>query len=108
VLEHLSEAECTELLVDGGVGRLVYTSRYGLTALPVAYKIDEGSVVLGTRDPALFDEDLRTGIAQADYQVVVEVHQIDVKARGMGSCWYGGGASPGYRVRARAVYGCRA
>jgi hypothetical protein len=40
VLERLTAAECLELLVDGGVGRLVYTSRYGLTALPVAYKID--------------------------------------------------------------------
>jgi hypothetical protein len=36
---------------------------------------------LGTWDPALFDEDLRTGIAQADYQVVVEVDQIDAEAR---------------------------
>jgi Pyridoxamine 5'-phosphate oxidase len=81
VLERLSAAECMELLVDAAVGRLVYTSRYGLTALPVAYKIDEGSVVLGTWDPVLFDEDLRTGIAQADYQVVVEVDQIDAEAR---------------------------
>jgi hypothetical protein len=81
VLKRLTAAEYRELLVDGGVGRLVYTSRYGLTALPVAYKIDEGSVVLGTWDPALFDEDLRTGIAQADYQVVVEVDQIDGEAR---------------------------
>jgi nitroimidazol reductase NimA-like FMN-containing flavoprotein (pyridoxamine 5'-phosphate oxidase superfamily) len=81
VLERLSAAECMELLVDGGVGRLVYTSRYGLTALPVAYKIDGGSVVLGTWDPVLFDEDLRTGIAQAEYQVAVEVDQIDVEAR---------------------------
>ena len=70
-----------QLLADDGVGRLVYTSRYGLTALPVAYKIDEGSVVLGTWDPILFDEDLRTGIAQAEYQVTVEVDQIDVEAR---------------------------
>jgi hypothetical protein len=81
VLERLSEAECMELLVNGGVGRLVYTSRYGLTALPVAYKIDGGSVVLGTWDPVLFDEDLRTGIAQAEYQVAVEVDQIDAEAR---------------------------
>jgi hypothetical protein len=81
VLERLSEAECMELLADGGLGRLAYTSRYGPTALPVAYKIDGSSVVLGTWDPALFDEDLRTGIAQAEYQVVVEVDQIDADAR---------------------------
>ena len=53
----------------------------GPTALPVAYRIDEGSIVLGTWDPVLFDEDLRTGIAQAEYQVAVEADQIDVKAR---------------------------
>ena len=70
-----------KLLAHGGVGRLVYTSRYGLTALPVTYKIDGESVVLGTWDPVLFDEDLRTGIAQAEYQVAVEVDQIDAEAR---------------------------
>ena len=81
VLEPLSEAECLALLASGGVGRLVYTSRYGPTALPVAYKTDARSVVLGTWDPALFDEDLRTGIAQAEYQVLVEVDEIDAEAR---------------------------
>ena len=81
VLERLSEAECMELLANGGLGRLAYTSRYGPTVLPVAYKIDGRSMVLGTWDPALFDEDLRTGIAQAEYQVVVEVDQIDADAR---------------------------
>jgi hypothetical protein len=81
VLERLTAAECMELLVNRGLGRLVYTNRYGPTALPVAYTIDEGSVVLGTWDPVLFDEDLRTGIAQAEYKVAVEVDQIDVEAR---------------------------
>ena len=81
VLERLSEAECMELIADGGVGRLVYTSRYGPTALPVEYMVDAGSIVLGTWDPVLFDEDLRTGIAHADYQVAVEVDQLDLEAR---------------------------
>src|SRR5215472_18456581 len=79
VLERLGEADCMELLADGGIGRLVFTSRYGLTALPVAYKIDGGALVLGTWD-LVFDEDLRTGIADADYQVAVEVDQIDLHA----------------------------
>jgi Pyridoxamine 5'-phosphate oxidase len=79
VLDRLDETECMELLADGGMGRLVFTSRYGLTALPVAYKIDGGSIVVGTWDP-VFDEDLRTGIAYADYQVAVEVDQIDQQA----------------------------
>jgi Pyridoxamine 5'-phosphate oxidase len=81
VLELLGEAECMELLASAMLGRLFYTSRYGPTALPVVYKIDKGSIVLGTWDPVLFDEDLRTGIAQAEYEVVVEVDQIDTEAR---------------------------
>jgi len=82
VAENLSEAECMELLASAGVGvgRLVYTSRYGPTALPVMYKIDGGSIVLGTWDPVI-DEDLRTGIENADYQVAVEADQIDLEAR---------------------------
>jgi Pyridoxamine 5'-phosphate oxidase len=81
VLVRLSEAESLELLASVGLGRLVYSSRYGQMALPVTYLIDAGSIVLGTWDPVLFDEDLRTGIAQADYEVAVEVDQIDVDAR---------------------------
>jgi nitroimidazol reductase NimA-like FMN-containing flavoprotein (pyridoxamine 5'-phosphate oxidase superfamily) len=77
----MSEAEAMELLASGGLGRLVYNGPYGPTALPVVYKIDAGTIVLGTWDPVLFDEDLRTGIAQAEYQVAVEVDQIDVEAR---------------------------
>jgi nitroimidazol reductase NimA-like FMN-containing flavoprotein (pyridoxamine 5'-phosphate oxidase superfamily) len=77
----MSEAEAMELLASGGLGRLIYNGPDGPTALPVVYKIDAGSIVLGTWDPVLFDEDLRTGIAQAEYQVAVEVDQIDVEAR---------------------------
>lgn len=80
VLEHLGEAECMELLAEGGMGRLVFNSRYGPTALPVVYKTDEGSLVLGTWDP-VFDEDLRTGIEHADYHVAVEADQINLEAR---------------------------
>jgi nitroimidazol reductase NimA-like FMN-containing flavoprotein (pyridoxamine 5'-phosphate oxidase superfamily) len=79
-LERLGEAESLELLADGGMGRLVFTSRYGPTALPVMYKIDGGSIVVGTWDP-VSNEDLRTGIADADYQVAVEADQVDPQAR---------------------------
>jgi len=79
VLERLDEPECIALLADRGVGRLVFTSRYGPTALPVMYKMDGESIVLGTWD-RVFDEDLRTGIAYADYQVAVEVEEIDPQA----------------------------
>ena len=69
-----------ELLASVAVGRLVYDSRYGPIALPVAYKTDAGSIVLGTWDPVI-DEDLRTGIAHAEYQVAVEADQLDLEAR---------------------------
>jgi len=69
-----------ELLAPGGLGRLVYTGRYGPAALPVMYQIHDGSIVLGTWDPVV-DEDLRTGIAHAEYQVAVEADQIDPEAR---------------------------
>jgi len=81
LLEPLSEAECMQLLANGGLGRLVYNNRYGPAALPVTYRIDGESIVLGTWDPALFDEDLRTGIAHAEYEVAVEADQIDPEAR---------------------------
>ena len=61
-------------------GRLVYTSHYGPTALPVAYTLDGGSIVLSTCDPVI-DEHLRTGIENAEYQVVVEADQVDLEAR---------------------------
>ena len=80
-LVRMSEAESLELLASGGLGRLVYNGPDGPTALPVVYKVDAGSLVLGTWDPVLFDENLRTGIAYADYQVAVEVDQIDMEAR---------------------------
>jgi hypothetical protein len=69
-----------QLLADAGVGRLVFNSRYGLTALPVVLVIDGAALVLGTWDP-VFDEDLRTGIEHADYQVAVEADQINADAR---------------------------
>ena len=81
VVEQLSESESLRLLASEQLGRLVYTSRYGPTALPVTYRVDQGSLVLGTWDPGLFDEDLRTGIAHAEYHVAVEVDQIDVQRR---------------------------
>jgi hypothetical protein len=81
VTEPFGGAEAMELLGSGGLGRLVYNGRYGPMALPVVYTIDAGSLVLGTWDPVLFDEDLRTGIAHAEFEVAVEVDQIDVEAR---------------------------
>jgi nitroimidazol reductase NimA-like FMN-containing flavoprotein (pyridoxamine 5'-phosphate oxidase superfamily) len=80
VAEVLDEAECMELLATGGVGRLVYTSRYGPIALPVEYMVYEGSVVVRAWATTT-EEDLRTGIAHAEYHVAVEADQIDLEVR---------------------------
>lgn len=81
VVERLDEAECLRLLGTGGLGRLVYSSRYGPMALPVEYKLHEGSVVFRTAQDTYTDEDLRTGIAHAEYNVAFEIDQFDLETR---------------------------
>ena len=81
VVERLDEPECMELLGTAKIGRLVYHSRYGLVALPSEYKIHEGSIVFRTYRTTFTEEDLRTGIAYAEYKVAVEVDQSDPEAR---------------------------
>ena len=70
-----------ELLSHRGFGRLIYNSRYGPVALPSEYKILDGSIVIPTYRTLFTEEDLRTGIAHAEYQVAVEVDQTDPEAR---------------------------
>ena len=81
VVERLDEASCMELLSAGRIARLIYNSRYGPVALPSEYKIHEGSIVFRTYRLTFTEDDLRTGIAHAEYQVVVEVDHIDPDAR---------------------------
>jgi|SRR6266567_686837 nitroimidazol reductase NimA-like FMN-containing flavoprotein (pyridoxamine 5'-phosphate oxidase superfamily) len=80
-LEILDEAECLRLISPGGVGRLGYSGRFGLTVMPVNYRMHEGSIVFRTEQDSPTDEDLRTGIAGAEYQVAFEVDDIDTDAR---------------------------
>src|SRR5580704_19528541 len=81
VVERLDEAACMELLSTGTIARLIYNSRYGPVALPSEYKIHEGSIVFRTYRTTFTEEDLRTGIAYAEYKVAVEVDQTDPEAR---------------------------
>jgi hypothetical protein len=81
VVERLDEASCRELLSAGRIARLIYNSRYGPVALPSEYKIHEGSIVFRTYRVTFTEDDLRTGIAHAEYQVVVEVDHVDPDAR---------------------------
>jgi len=81
VVERLDEASSMELLSAGRIARLIYNSRYGPVALPSEYKIHEGSIVFRTYQVTFTEQDLRTGIAHAEYQVVVEIDHVDPDAR---------------------------
>jgi nitroimidazol reductase NimA-like FMN-containing flavoprotein (pyridoxamine 5'-phosphate oxidase superfamily) len=81
VLESLDEAECLRLISPGGIGRIAYSGRYGLTVLPVNYKLHEGAIVFRTSQNSLTGEDLRTGIAHAEYKVAFEIDHIDLASR---------------------------
>jgi nitroimidazol reductase NimA-like FMN-containing flavoprotein (pyridoxamine 5'-phosphate oxidase superfamily) len=79
-MERLDEAECLRLLGTERLGRLVYSSRYGPMALPVEYKLYGGSVVFRATQDTYTDEDLRTGIAHAEYNVAFEIDRLDLEA----------------------------
>jgi nitroimidazol reductase NimA-like FMN-containing flavoprotein (pyridoxamine 5'-phosphate oxidase superfamily) len=81
VAEVLDEAECLRLVGSQEVGRLGYSGRYGPTVLPVNYRLAEGSVVFRTGQGGPVEEDLRTGIEDADYHIAFEVDQLDTGLR---------------------------
>jgi nitroimidazol reductase NimA-like FMN-containing flavoprotein (pyridoxamine 5'-phosphate oxidase superfamily) len=80
-LEILDEAECLRLIEPGGIGRLAFDGRFDLTVLPVNYKLHDGAILFRTAQDSPTDEDLRTGIAHADYRVAFEVDDFDPQAR---------------------------
>ena len=75
-VELMDEAECLRLIAGGGVGRIAYSGEYGLTVLPVSYKLLDGSIVVRTPLGSSTDEALRTGIRGADYRVTFEIDQV--------------------------------
>jgi nitroimidazol reductase NimA-like FMN-containing flavoprotein (pyridoxamine 5'-phosphate oxidase superfamily) len=75
-VEQLDEAECLRLISGGGVGRIAYSGQWGLTVLPVSYKLLEGSIVVRTPLGSGTDEALRTGIRGAEYRVTFEIDQV--------------------------------
>ena len=76
VVEALDETECLALIAGGGVGRIGYTSRFGPAVLPVNYHLYEQTIVFRTGLHSPMVEDLRTGIADAEYNVAFEIDQI--------------------------------
>jgi hypothetical protein len=76
VPELLEEAECLRLIVPGGIGRLACSRPDGLVVLPVNYRLHEGTVVFRTGQYSPVGGDLRTGIAEAEYKVAIEVDSL--------------------------------
>jgi nitroimidazol reductase NimA-like FMN-containing flavoprotein (pyridoxamine 5'-phosphate oxidase superfamily) len=81
VLEELDENECLYLISPGGVGRIAYTGRFGPAVLPVNYTVKDGAIVFRTAEHGALDEDLRTGIRNADFMVAFEIDDINMAAR---------------------------
>ena len=81
MLEELDEAECLRLIASGGIGRIGYSGRYGPTVMPVNYRLYEGTIVFRTTPDSTTDEDLRTGIANAEYKVAFEIDDFNTAAR---------------------------
>jgi nitroimidazol reductase NimA-like FMN-containing flavoprotein (pyridoxamine 5'-phosphate oxidase superfamily) len=81
MLEQLSEEESLRLAAGAVVGRIGFTDRYGPVVLPVNFKLIGGAVVFRTDDESTLDEDLRTGITDAEYRVAFEIDQIDETER---------------------------
>src|SRR3984957_1364836 len=79
-MEELDENECLRLIGPGGVGRIAYVGRFGAAVLPVNYKLQDEAIVFRTAEHGPLDEDLRTGIADADYKVAFEIDEIDLAA----------------------------
>ncbi len=81
IMETLDEGECLRLVSLEVVGRLAYVGRHDLTVLPVNYRLVDGAILFRTAQDSLAGEDLRTGIANADFQVAFEVDSLDEAAR---------------------------
>jgi|SRR5215831_8762810 len=81
ILEELTEAESLRLMEQAEVGRIGFSGRYGPVVIPVNYKIVDGSVVFRVAVGSAIGEDLRTGIADAEYKVAFETDSLEPATR---------------------------
>ena len=79
-LEPFGEAESWQLISAGGVGRIGYTGRFGPTILPVNFTVRDQVIYFRTARHSTMEEDLRTGIAHADFKVAFEIDHFDEAA----------------------------
>jgi nitroimidazol reductase NimA-like FMN-containing flavoprotein (pyridoxamine 5'-phosphate oxidase superfamily) len=77
----LDEAECLRLISPGGIGRIAFVGRFDLAVLPVNYRLVDGAILFRTAQDSITGEDLRTGIAHAEYRVAFEIDRFDETAR---------------------------
>ncbi len=80
-LESFGETESWTLIAGGGVGRIGYSGRYGPTILPVNFMVQDQVIYFRTARHSSMEEDLRTGIAHADYKVAFQIDHFDDMAR---------------------------
>ena len=71
-LDVMSREECEEHLSSGGVGRFVFASESGPTALPVNFRLLDRDIVFSTRTHGVL-----TAAVTGDRRVGFEVDQID-------------------------------
>ena len=81
IMEELDEAECLRLVAEEEIGRLAYAGRYDLTVIPVNYRLVDGTILFRTAQDSLTGEDLRTGLAHADFKVSFEVDRFSDATR---------------------------
>jgi nitroimidazol reductase NimA-like FMN-containing flavoprotein (pyridoxamine 5'-phosphate oxidase superfamily) len=77
IVEELAEAESLRLIEQAEIGRIGFTSRYGPVIVPVNYKVLNGSVIFRTETGNAIAEDLRTGIADAEYKIAFEIDELN-------------------------------
>ncbi len=81
MVEQLDEGECWRLVAGQEVGRIAFNGRFGPTVFPVNYRLFEGAVVFRTGAGSALDEDLRTGIAHAEYKIAFEIDELNPVTR---------------------------
>lgn len=77
VAQELDAAECLRLVAGQQIGRVAYNGRLGPMVLPVNYRLFEDSIVFRTAQGSAMDEDLTTGIADAEYLIAFEIDELD-------------------------------
>ncbi|HEY2130436.1 MAG TPA: pyridoxamine 5'-phosphate oxidase family protein [Streptosporangiaceae bacterium] len=76
LIQDLDEAECLRLVAGQEIGRIAYNGSAGPMVLPVNYRLFEGSIVFRTAQGSIMDEDLTTGIADAEYLIAFEIDEL--------------------------------